>query len=110
MEQGGKKKKSESDGEKSAAYRLKWNIQNGILKVRGDPTWIGDREMNNHTEKFNVFICVAELKSDLNMNQSYREESMIFVNRIFTRFYAYGYGYVNETEQNTRKIPREHQQ
>lgn len=29
------------------------------------------KQMNNHTEKFNVFICMAELKSDSNMNQSY---------------------------------------
>lgn len=32
-----------------------------------------DREKKVHMEACNVFICVAELKSDLNVNQSYAE-------------------------------------
>lgn len=68
-----KEKAREKKEEKKVGYAApigmkysKWDFEN-----EGD-SMNSDTEMNNHTENFNVFICVAELKSDSNMNQSYR--------------------------------------
>lgn len=63
---------SNDNGNDNIHKRLKWNIQNEIErgKARVDPL------EKNHMEKFNVFICVAELKSDLNVNQSYAEHDI----------------------------------